>query len=694
MELARIRNFGIVAHIDAGKTTLSERLLYASGVEHRIGEVDSGTATMDWMDQERERGITITSAATTLPWREHQLNLIDTPGHVDFGVEVERALRVLDGAILVIDAVAGVQAQSEAVWRALERRGVPALIFVNKCDRAGADFMAAVASVEARLGAPATPIQYPLSTDGHFVGHVDLVTLQAWDGAATLHDADAPLQPIALPSSVADEAQVLRSELLDVLSNYDDDLLRALLGGGTPSEESIRRALRRATLQRKLTPVLCGAALRNLGASAVLDAIVDYLPSPLDAPLTVGLDPDSGARVERPPDPEASLSALAFKLQVDAHGELCFVRVYSGAMRAGEVVLNPRTAKRERLGRIVRMHADARMPIDVAQAGEIVAVQGLHAIRTGDTLCALDAPIVLESLSFPEPVISMVLEPRSSAERDKLRVALARLEREDPTLHQREDESTGQWIVSGMGELHLEVALQRLASEFHVDVAMGSPRVSYREALRDQAPVVRARAQVERAIAGKEVFGAAELELSPRGESGPDGSPVSVEWGADCVTPAAFRPAVEQALKGAAATGPRFGFPLVGARIRLVAGASHPRNDAEVGFVQAAVAALREASEAAEVELLEPLMELEVQVPAEFSSSVIADLNARRAEVESVQSAGTQRVIRGLAPLHRMFGYSTAVRSLSQGRATFSMRPRGHRPVPASELASRGLVWS
>jgi elongation factor G len=694
MDLARIRNFGIVAHIDAGKTTLSERLLYASGVEHRIGEVDSGTATMDWMPQERERGITITAAATSLPWREHRLNLIDTPGHVDFGIEVERSLRVLDGAILVVDAVAGVQAQSEAVWRALHRRGVPALVFVNKCDRAGADFMAAMTSVQTRLGAPALPVQYPLYADSHLIGHVDLVTLEAWDGSAALHDPDAPPERMALPESAADEALVLRSELLDVLANHDDELMRELLANSAPTTESIRRALRRATLARKVAPVLCGAALRNLGASAVLDAIVDYLPSPLDLPPTAGLDPVHKTPLERLPDPKAPLSALAFKLQVDAHGELCFVRLYSGSLRAGEVVLNPRTGKRERVGRLVRMHADARIPAELAEAGDIVAVLGLHTVATGDTLCALDAPIVLEALSYPEPVIAMVLEPRSTAERDKLRSALARLEREDPTLHAREDESTGQWLVSGMGELHLEVALQRLHSEFGVDAAMGAPRVAYREALRAGSPPVVAKVLVERAMAGKDVFGAAELELSPRAEDAPESAAIQIEWAAGCRTPPAFRPAVEQVLHSSAGVGPRFGFPLVGVRMRLLEGASHPRNDAEMAYVQAAASAFREASERADVELLEPLMEFEVHVPSEFASGVIADLNARRAELDSVQSAGVLRVVHGLAPLHRMFGYSTAVRSLSQGRASFSMRPRGHRPVPPAELAARGLVWT
>ncbi len=694
MEPARIRNFGIVAHIDAGKTTLSERLLYESGVEHRIGEVDSGTATMDWMPQERERGITITAAATTLPWREHQLNLIDTPGHVDFGVEVERSLRVLDGAVLVIDAVAGVQAQSEAVWRALERRRTPAIVFVNKCDRAGADFMAAVSSVQARLGAPVRPVHYPLNEGGHFIGHVDLLTLEAWDASARVHNADEPARRIELPASASDEARVLRAELLEALSEHDDEVLTALVVGNEPPRSALERAVRRATLARKLVPALCGAALRNVGASAVLDAVVDWLPSPLDAPRAVGFDPRTGERAEREPSASAPLSAFAFKLQVDAHGELCFLRVYSGRLSGGDVVWNSRTGKRERVGRLVRMHAEVRAPVESAGAGEIIAALGMHEASTGDTLSALDAPITFERLAFPDPVISMVVEPRSTADRDKLRVALARLEREDPTLRQREDEGTGQWVVSGMGELHLEVALQRLATEFGVEAAMGAPRVAYREALRPEGAPVTASARFERAIAGKEVFGAVELELRAGAGVEGDGAALEVQWDADCRVPAPYRSAVEAALRGAASVGPRFGFPLVGASVRVFGGESRPSADAEIGFVQAAVAALREASERAEVEILEPLMELEVQAPAEYSSGVIADLNARRAEVASVESAGAQRLVRGVAPLHRMFGYSTAVRSLSQGRASFTMRPRGLRPLPPGELVARGLSWS
>ena len=694
MDLRRLRNFGIVAHIDAGKTTLSEQLLFVSGVEHRIGEVDSGTATMDWMAQERERGITITAAATRLPWRGHELDLIDTPGHVDFGVEVERSLRDLDGAVLVVDAVAGVQAQSEAVWRALERRRVPALVFVNKCDRPGADFLAALSSVQVRLGAPARPIAYPLYTAGHCSGYVDLLALDAWDASEIVHDPQAELRRIPLPEGVADEARVLHSELVDALADHDDAVLRLVLAGERVPVELLRRALRQATLARALVPVLCGAALRHIGPRAVLDAIVDYLPSPLDAPAVQGRDPADGALLERPADPAAPLCALVFKTHVDDHGELHFLRLYSGSLRAGDVVLNPRARKRERVARLLRMHADARHPLDVALAGEIVAVQGLHAALTGDTLCALDSPITLEGLTYPEPVIAMVLEPRSTTERDKLRAGILRLTREDPTLRAEEDAAAGQWTVSGMGELHLEVALERLRREFRIDVAMGAPRVAYREAVRRGAAPVRGAQTVERNFGGEAQFGSVALELSHEPPSADGTAVVQVQWAPGCPIPAAFRPAIEEALRSACEVGPRLGFPLVGARVALVGGESRPGLDNELAFVQAAVGALREAAASAEVEILEPVVALEVNAPAEFSSGVIADLHARRAEIESVESVGPLRRVLGLAPLHKLMGYSTVVRSLTQGRADFTLRPHGHRPVSDAELAARGLVWS
>jgi len=691
-DLARIRNIGIAAHIDAGKTTVSERLLFFSGVEHRIGEVDEGTATMDFLPEERERGITIGAAATTLPWRGHELHLIDTPGHVDFTVEVERSLRVLDGAVLVVDAVAGVQAQSETVWRQMRRHHVPAIAFVNKCDRAGADFLAALASLERRLGVRPLPLQYPFAHDGHFAGYVDLLERRAFDVSAAVHAADEPPREVPIPAHVQDEVGVLRSELVDSLAELDDGLLALVLEGREPPLELLRAALRRATLESRALPVLCGAALRNIGIEPLLDAIIDYLPSPLDVPPVSGIDPRTRARVERPADPRAPLVALAFKQQSDAHGELHFLRIYAGKLHAGAHLWNPRARASERVGRLLRVHADAHTALDEAGPGQIVAVSGLHRTSTGDTLCDEAAPVVLESLEVPEPVIAMVLEPRSTLDRDKLRVALARLSREDPTFHQREDESSGQWLLEGMGELHLEVALHRLQREHGIEASMGRPRVTYREAPRSGAVPARGAGRVERLHAGHAVFGALELELGP--SESPGEGPVSVEWAPGLALPAAFRPAITEALLSSAQSGPRLGYPLVGARVRVVGCESRPGEDAESAFVQAALMALREAAQALELDLLEPRMGYEVETPAEFSSGILADLNARRAEVESVESAGALRIVRGKVALARMFGYSTAVRSLSQGRASFSMLPAGFCPVPESELAERGLAFS
>ena len=694
--LARIRNLGIVAHIDAGKTTVSERLLYFSGVEHRIGEVDEGTATMDYLAEERERGITIAAAATTIPWRGHSIHLIDTPGHVDFTVEVERSLRVLDGAVLVVDAVAGVQAQSETVWRQLRRHHVPAVAFVNKCDRAGADFLAAAASLERRLGARPLLLQYPYFEDGHLVGVVDLLGQRALEfahaSAAHGHSHEHEDGPcvVPIPPAVADEVGVLRSELVDALAEFDDALMATVLDGREPSVEALRAAVRVAVLSESALPVLCGAALRSIGIEPLLDAVVDYLPSPLDVGAVRGVDPNTGAVLERAPEPDGALLALAFKVQADAHGDVHFLRIYAGKLRAGAHLYNPRSRAHERVGRILRVHADAHIAIEEAGPGEIVAVTGLHHTTTGDTLCDERAPIVLESLTVPEPVIEMVLEPRSTLDRDKLRHALKRLEREDPTFHQREDEASGQWLLGGMGELHLEVALHRLQRDYGVEAAMGRPRVAYREAPQAGAAPARGVGRVERMINGHEVFGAVELELGP-GERSGDGA-LRVEWGSGAAVPLALRPAVAQALADSAQSGPRLGFPLVGARLVVTGGESRPKTDTELGFVQAAVMALREASEHLPIDLLEPLMAFEVETPAEFSSGIIADLNARRAEVESVESAGNLRIVRGKVALARMFGYSTAVRSLSQGRASFSMVPAGFRPVPESELAERGLA--
>jgi elongation factor G len=661
MQLERIRNLGVVAHIDAGKTTVSERILFFAGVEHKIGEVDEGTTVMDWMEEERERGITTTAAATTIPWRGHSLHLIDTPGHVDFTIEVERCMRVLDGAVLVIDAVAGVQAQSETVWRQMKRHHVPAIAFVNKCDRPGADFLSATGSLRKRLDAHAIPIQYPLYVDGDLRGVVDLLTGRAFEFPANPTAGEEPRE-VPPPESVADEVGVLRSELIETLAEEHDELLQAVLDEREPPLGALKAALRARTLAGSLVPVLCGAALRNVGVQPVMDAVVDYLPSPLEVPPVVGIHPKTGAEVACPPEESAPTAALAFKLHADTHGDLTFVRVYSGRISAGDQLWNPRIRRKERVQRVLRMHADSREALDSVGPGEIVAFTGLKHTGTGDTLCGVNKPVALEALTFPEPVIAMMVEPRSTVDRDKLRQALTRLAHEDPSLHEREDTDTGQWRVSGMGELHLEVALHRLKTDFNVEANMGKPRVAYRESARS---VGRGSARVERSMGGKDVFGAVELELAPGVEGQP--TPVVVDWAPDCSVPASFRPAVEEALTLGAQVGPRFGYPLASARVTVTGGESNPRIDAEVAFVMTAT--------------------------KEFTSGIIADLNARRAEVGSLGVEDQLQKITGLVPLAQMFGYATAVRSLSQGRAVFTMHPAGFRVVPEEDLAARGLVW-
>ena len=682
-DLARLRNVGVVAHIDAGKTTVSERFLYFSGVEHRIGQVDEGTTVLDWMQEERERGITITAAATRLPWKEYAINLVDTPGHVDFTVEVERSLRVLDGAVLVIDAVAGVQAQSETVWRQMRRHDVPCVAFVNKCDRSGADFLFATGTLGTRLGAPAIPIQYPIFANDRMSGVVDLLTRRGIEfDPAGKGDPEV----VDVPAAIADEVGVLRSELVDFLADGDEEVLALVLEDEEPELELLKRALRARTLACEAVPVLCGAALRNVGVQPVLDAAIDYLPSPLDRP-PVGGTTQSGEPTERATDADGPFAALAFKLHADAHGDLTFARIYSGRLTPGMQLLNPRGKRKEHVLRLLRLHADARQPLDEAVAGDIVALTGLKFTGTGDTLCDPKAPVVFEPLEFPEPVISMVVEPKSTEDRDKLRAALARFEHEDPTLAVSEDPETGQWIVAGMGELHLEVCLHRLESEFSVPTSMGKPRVAYREAPRQ---IARAAVEVDKVLGGKDVYGSVEVELRPA----PDQPALDVVWESDVLVPQAFRTGVAEALELGGHVGPRFGYPMVQAQVVVVGGGSNPRKDSEQGFDQAASQALREAQSAADVHLLEPIMQFVIEAPDEFASGILADLAGRSAEVGDVTVSGGLRVVSGTVPLVHMFGYSTVVRSLSQGRASFSMEPAGFRPVPEDELAARGLVWS
>ncbi len=686
-DLSRVRNIGIVAHIDAGKTTLSERILFYAGVEHRMGEVHEGTAVMDWMEEERKRGITITAATTTVAWDDLSINLVDTPGHVDFTVEVERCMRVLDGAVLVLNAVAGLQAQSETVWRQMRRHGVPFVVFVNQCDRAGADFLRCIGDLVRKLGEPAVAVQYPIGSDRGFRTVVDLIERRAWRFRE--EDLGRVPEEVSVPQDAADDVDVLRAELFDALAQEDEEVLVHVADERDPPTSLLRAALRRRVLARSLIPVLCGAALRNVGIQLLLDAVGHYLPSPLDVPPVRGLDPTAGADSEpvvRQPDAEGPLAALAFKLAVDASEDLTYVRIYSGTLKPGQRVYNPRTQRLERIARVLRMHADARRPLQSAGAGEIVALSGLKDVGTGDTLCDREAPIVLERLQFPEAVITLVVEPESTTDRERLAAALERLAREDPTLDVREDEDTGQWLVAGMGELHLEVMQHRLERDFRVPVRVGQPRVAYREAVREAG---RGEAVVDRMLGGKDVFGGVELLIEPD----PDQLQLEIDWSPECAIPKAFRPVVEEALRMGAMAGPRFGFPLVYGRIQVLGGGSVPGRDSEVGFAQAATQALRQALGSASVDLLEPVMSFAITAPAEFMSGIMGELQASRAEIGDLIVEGDQRTVVGRVPLFRMFGFSTTLRSLSQGRASCNLEPAGFATVPGEELRTRGLVW-
>ena len=679
MDLARLRNFGVAAHIDAGKTTVSEAMLQHGGVERRAGRVDEGTSVMDWMAEVRERGITITAAATRLPWRGHELNLIDTPGHVDFTVEVERCMRVLDGAVLVLDAVVGVQAQSETVWRQMERHGVPVVAFVNKCDRPGADFLAALASLEARLGARSVAVQYPvLEEAGGVRSVVDLLERKARGPGGG--------EPGPVPDEVRDEVEVLRADLAEVLAEEDEVLLEAVLEGREPTAEQLRRALRTAVLDRRLVPVLAGAALRDLGVDALLDAVVHYLPSPLDVPPVRAHRAGEGAEVALPPDPAGPPCALAFKLHATSREEVLFLRLYSGSLEPGQALLNPRTGGEERIERVLRIHADSQEDLARATAGDLVGVVGPRETGTGDTLCSPEQPLVLEGLEFPEPVLTLALEPESGDDREPLRAALARLVHEDPTFRAREDDS-GQWVVGGMGELHLEIATHRLRDEVRLRLRASQPRVAFREILSVGGE---ATAEVVRVLAGGE--GRARVRLSV-GPGGGQGAP-EVVFEPGCGLPEGAQGAVEAALLQESEVGPRFGFPLAGAELRVLEAQGGAAGGGDAAWAQAAVAALRQALSGAEVGLQEPLMAFEVQVPAEFSSGIIADLNSRRAQLAEVGAEGALRTLRGEVPLAQMVGYATAARSLSQGRASVTMRPAGSRVVPEEELGGRGLTWS
>jgi len=664
--LERIRNIGIMAHIDAGKTTTSERILFYTGKVHRLGEVHDGAATMDWMVQEQERGITITSAATTCFWRDHQINLIDTPGHVDFTVEVERSLRVLDGAIAVFCAVGGVEPQSETVWRQADKYGVPRIAYINKMDRVGADFFRVIRQIAERLNANPVPIQLPIGVEDSFRGVVDLVAKKA---IIYVDDLGTKSEMTDFPADMADLVEEYREKLLEAVAEYDEELMVKYLDGEEITEEEIKRAIRRATIEVKMIPVLCGSSFKNKGVQPLLDAVVDYLPSPLDIPAVKGIEVDTGAEIHRAAGDDEPFAALAFKIMSDPYvGKLTFFRVYSGTLEAGSYIYNATKGKKERIGRILLMHANHRQEISVVSAGEIAAAVGLKYTTTGDTLCDEKQPILLESMEFPEPVIDVAIEPKTRADQDKLGLALAKLSEEDPTFRAHTDPETGQTIISGMGELHLEIIVDRLLREFHVDANIGRPQVAYRETIQAAA---KAEGKFIRQTGGRGQYGHVWLELEPL-ERGAGFEFVNKIVGG--VVPKEYIPAVEQGVKEAMQVGVLAGYPVTDVRVTLYDGSYHEVDSSEMAFKVAGSMAFKNGAVKAQPVLLEPIMKIEVTVPEEYMGDVIGDINSRRGRIEGMEPRHGVQVIRGYVPLAEMFGYATDLRSATQGRGTYVMQ--------------------
>ena len=670
--LDHIRDFGIIAHIDAGKTTLSERILYYTRKEHRMGTVDEGTAKMDYLEEEQQRGITITSAATTCFWKGLQFNLIDTPGHVDFTAEVERSLSVLDGAIGVFCGVAGVQAQSETVWRQADRHHVPRIAFVNKLDRTGADPERAVKSIRDRLGANAVPLQLPIGRERDFQGVVDLVRNVALLWTDDLGDqfAEAPI-----PAALKDEAELARQHLIEQAANVDDELAAAFLDGKPIGEAALKAALRRGVLARRIVPVFFGAALRNRGVQPVLDGVVDYLPSPVDVGAMELPGRDGKSKEKFEPSPDEDLLALAFKTIHDSHSDLTFLRVYSGTLATNQSIYNAREEKAERVGRLYRMHADEREPIEKAGPGEIVGALGMRFTKTGDTFCPKARLVHIEGMLFPDTVISKSIEPKTAADRDALTEALGFVARDDPTFRYRIDEETGQAIVSGMGELHLEIIENRLQRDYKVPIRTGKPRVAYRQTA---AQAMEGNATFERVFAGKPQFGRIRLRVEPREAIAPT---VKVALAHERV-PRNFWYAVEQAAQGALKSGLDLGYPIVRVHVEVLDGEVRDRETTEAAMAAATDAAFQDAMAKAGTVLLEPIMRFEIQTPPEFMKSVTGDLNTRRGMIDAVDTGTETAKIAGTVPLSETFGYSTALRSMSQGRASFVMEPADYQPVP------------
>ncbi|SVA17175.1 uncharacterized protein METZ01_LOCUS70029 [marine metagenome] len=676
--LEQTRNIGIMAHIDAGKTTTTERILYYTGVNYKIGEVHDGAATMDWMEQEQERGITITSAATSCTWRDHRVNIIDTPGHVDFTVEVERSLRVLDGAVAVFDGVAGVEPQTETVWRQADRYKVPRLCFINKMDRTGADFYFVLGTIRERLGCNAAVVQLPIGAESEFSGIVDLLEMNAlvW----TSEDLGASWDVVDIPADMVDQAEEYRHELVDLLSEFDENILEKYVDDQDISAEDLRAALRAGTLSGHCVPILTGSAFKNKGVQPLLDAVIDYLPSPLDLPPVEGVHPRSGDTVERCADDEEPFAALAFKIMTDPHvGKLIYFRVYSGSLDKGSAVLNTRSGSKERLGRILEMHANNREDRDEVRTGDIVAGIGLKNTKTGDTLCSPNHPIVLEQLEFPEPVIHVAVEPRSKADQDKMSKALGALAEEDPTFSVRTDDETGQTIIGGMGELHLEVLVDRMLREFRVDANVGRPQVAYRETI--TKTVDNLRYTHKKQTGGSGQFAEIVATLEPHAD--PDETyrfEDNVKGGR---IPKEYIPAVNQGIQAAMTNGVLAGYNVLGIKVSLNDGKSHDVDSSEMAFKIAAQAWFRDAIVRAGPVLLEPVMAVEVVTPDNHMGDVVGDLNSRRGRVGQMEARGNNQVITAQVPLSEMFGYATDLRSRTQGRATYTMQFDSYQKTPA-----------
>jgi len=677
--LEKTRNIGIMAHIDAGKTTTTERILYYTGVNYKIGEVHEGTATMDWMEQEQERGITITSAATSCFWNDHRINIIDTPGHVDFTVEVERSLRVLDGAIAVFDGVAGVEPQTETVWRQADRHNVPRMCFINKMDRTGADFFFVLGTIKERLGCKAAVIQLPIGAEADFAGIIDLVTMKAlvWEG----EDLGASWDVVEIPDDLKSQADEYRAELIDLLAEFDENILEKFVGEEEITIEDLKTAIRQGTLSGDCVPILTGTAFKNKGVQPLLDSVVEYLPSPLDLPPVEGVEPRSEEVTKRSVSDDEPFAALAFKIMTDPHvGKLTYFRVYSGTLEKGETVLNTRSSSKERIGRILEMHANDREDLDIVRTGDIVAGVGIKDTKTGDTLCSPDHPLMLEQLDFPDPVIHVAVEPRSKADQDKMGKALGALSDEDPTFTVRSDEETGQTIIGGMGELHLEVLVDRMLREFRVDANVGKPQVAYRETITKAVENYRYTHKKQSGGSGQFAEIVATVEPLTEGEE---------TYGfVDKVTggriPKEYIPAVDAGIQSAMTSGVLAGFQVLGMKVTLNDGKHHDVDSSEMAFKIAAQAWFREVIKQAKPVLLEPIFAVEVVTPEDYMGDVVGDLNSRRGKVGQMEARGNNQVVTAQVPLSEMFGYATDLRSRTQGRATYTMQFDSYQKTPSS----------